>query len=213
MGNPLLGGGLSTPSLPRPPLYTLRLVGGPASRHHRPDGDPTRGRARTHHPVPRHERIYECKSGSFGNKRRSDDRRCIAGGKGIHAHATHAACQVSHAASSLMPHGRREVHHLSCRMGVGRRIISQAAWALGGASSLVCRSAAILSNKTLNVCGGGSHLQGARELVAKALALECLRGAHRQRRACYLYAFSGPREGVTLGGVLTSQVEGQGRGK
>ena len=99
-----------------------------------------------------------------------------------------------------MPHGRREAHHLSGRMGVGRCIISRL-W-----------SAAILSNKTLNVCGGGSHLQGARELVAKALALECLRGAHRQRRACYLYAFSGPREGVTRGGVLTSQVEGQGRG-
>ncbi|MEW5311330.1 MAG: hypothetical protein WDW38_003056 [Sanguina aurantia] len=37
-------------------------------------------------------------------------------------------------------------------------------------------------------------MQGAREVVAKALALECLRGAHRQRRACYLYAFSGPDE-------------------
>eukprot|EP00798_Chlamydomonas_sp_ICE-L_P014478 gene14478-20502_t len=37
-------------------------------------------------------------------------------------------------------------------------------------------------------------MQGARETVAKALALECLRGAHRQKRACYLYAFSGPNE-------------------
>lgn len=37
-------------------------------------------------------------------------------------------------------------------------------------------------------------MRGARETVAKALALECLRGAHRQRRACYLYAFSGPGE-------------------
>ena len=46
--------------------------------------------------------------------------------------------------------------------------------------------------------------QGARELVAKALALECLRGAHRQRRACYLYAFSGPRESLIgkVGGVV-----------
>jgi hypothetical protein len=37
-------------------------------------------------------------------------------------------------------------------------------------------------------------MRGARETVAKALALECLRGAHRQRRKCYLYAFSGPSE-------------------
>ncbi|KAG1654685.1 hypothetical protein FOA52_008546 [Chlamydomonas sp. UWO 241] len=35
-------------------------------------------------------------------------------------------------------------------------------------------------------------MQGAREVVAKALALECLRGAHRQRRGCFIYAFSGP---------------------
>jgi uncharacterized protein with von Willebrand factor type A (vWA) domain len=35
-------------------------------------------------------------------------------------------------------------------------------------------------------------MRGAREVVAKALALECMRGAHRQQRACYLYAFSGP---------------------
>lgn len=34
-------------------------------------------------------------------------------------------------------------------------------------------------------------MRGARELVAKALALECLRGAHRQRRKCFVYAFSG----------------------
>lgn len=27
---------------------------------------------------------------------------------------------------------------------------------------------------------------------AQAVALECMRGAHRQGRACYLYAFSGP---------------------
>ncbi len=33
---------------------------------------------------------------------------------------------------------------------------------------------------------------GARETVAKALTLECMRGAHRQERKCYLYAFSGP---------------------
>lgn len=33
---------------------------------------------------------------------------------------------------------------------------------------------------------------GARETVAKAVALECMRGAHLQRRKCYLYAFSGP---------------------
>eukprot|EP00210_Caulerpa_lentillifera_P001838 g1767.t1 len=36
-----------------------------------------------------------------------------------------------------------------------------------------------------------ASMQGARETVAKALVLECLRGAHRQNRSCYLYAFSG----------------------
>lgn len=30
--------------------------------------------------------------------------------------------------------------------------------------------------------------------MAKALALECMRGAHRQQRKCYLFAFSGPGE-------------------
>jgi uncharacterized protein with von Willebrand factor type A (vWA) domain len=35
-------------------------------------------------------------------------------------------------------------------------------------------------------------MMGARETVAKALALECMRQARAQRRACYVYAFSGP---------------------
>jgi uncharacterized protein with von Willebrand factor type A (vWA) domain len=43
-------------------------------------------------------------------------------------------------------------------------------------------------------------MRGAREVVAKALALECMRGAHRQQRPCYLYAFSGP--GALWGGGL-----------
>ena len=30
--------------------------------------------------------------------------------------------------------------------------------------------------------------------VAQAVALEAMRGAHRQQRACYLYAFSGPQD-------------------
>ena len=29
-------------------------------------------------------------------------------------------------------------------------------------------------------------------MALQAVALECMRGAHRQQRACYLYAFSGP---------------------
>ncbi len=33
-----------------------------------------------------------------------------------------------------------------------------------------------------------------RRLLTQAVALECMRGAHRQQRACYLYAFSGPRD-------------------
>jgi hypothetical protein len=32
-------------------------------------------------------------------------------------------------------------------------------------------------------------MSGAREVVAKAVALECMRGAHRQQRRCYLYSF------------------------
>ena len=32
-------------------------------------------------------------------------------------------------------------------------------------------------------------MSGARETVAKAVTLECMRGAVRQRRACFLYAF------------------------
>lgn len=35
-------------------------------------------------------------------------------------------------------------------------------------------------------------MSGARETVAKAVTLECMRGAVRQKRACFLYAFSGP---------------------
>ena len=32
-------------------------------------------------------------------------------------------------------------------------------------------------------------MSGARETVAKAVTLECMRGAVRQKRACFLYAF------------------------
>ncbi|KAI3428338.1 hypothetical protein D9Q98_006718 [Chlorella vulgaris] len=41
-------------------------------------------------------------------------------------------------------------------------------------------------------------MYGAREVVAKAVALECMRGAHRQQRRCYLYAFSGPKDVMEL---------------
>ncbi|MGB7990121.1 MAG: VWA domain-containing protein [Candidatus Methylophosphatis roskildensis] len=37
-------------------------------------------------------------------------------------------------------------------------------------------------------------MQGAAEQVAKALVLEAMRVAHAQKRACYVYAFSGPDE-------------------
>lgn len=37
-------------------------------------------------------------------------------------------------------------------------------------------------------------MRGAREVVAKALVLECMRGAHNQNRKCFVYAFSGPGE-------------------
>ena len=48
-------------------------------------------------------------------------------------------------------------------------------------------------------------MRGPRELVAKALALECMRAAKEQERGCYVFAFAGPREvgvGVILGVVL-----------
>ena len=41
-------------------------------------------------------------------------------------------------------------------------------------------------------------MHGAREVVAKALTLECMRGAHRQQRKCYVYAFSGPGDVMEL---------------
>jgi len=34
-------------------------------------------------------------------------------------------------------------------------------------------------------------MSGQREVLSKALVVECVRQAHRQRRPCYLYAFSG----------------------
>ncbi|GFR40849.1 hypothetical protein Agub_g1499 [Astrephomene gubernaculifera] len=37
-------------------------------------------------------------------------------------------------------------------------------------------------------------MRGARETVAKALALECMRAARQQERGCYVFAFSGPQE-------------------
>lgn len=37
-------------------------------------------------------------------------------------------------------------------------------------------------------------MRGAREMVAKALALECMRAAREQERDCYVFAFSGPQE-------------------
>eukprot|EP01025_Chloroclados_australasicus_P045017 TRINITY_DN4906_c0_g1_i1.p1 TRINITY_DN4906_c0_g1~~TRINITY_DN4906_c0_g1_i1.p1 ORF type:complete len:684 (-),score=92.29 TRINITY_DN4906_c0_g1_i1:237-2288(-) len=37
-------------------------------------------------------------------------------------------------------------------------------------------------------------MRGARETVAKALALECMRSAREQDRNCYVFAFSGPSE-------------------
>ena len=37
-------------------------------------------------------------------------------------------------------------------------------------------------------------MRGARETVAKALALECMRAAKAQERGCYVFAFAGPQE-------------------
>lgn len=37
-------------------------------------------------------------------------------------------------------------------------------------------------------------MRGARETVAKALSLECMRAAKAQERGCYVFAFAGPQE-------------------
>ena len=41
-------------------------------------------------------------------------------------------------------------------------------------------------------------MRGPRETVAKALALECMRAARAQERGCFVYAFSGPQEVMTI---------------
>jgi len=52
-------------------------------------------------------------------------------------------------------------------------------------------------------------MHGAREVVAKALTLECMRGAHRQGRKCFVYAFSGPGDvmDIELGNDSASMVQ------
>jgi uncharacterized protein with von Willebrand factor type A (vWA) domain len=53
-------------------------------------------------------------------------------------------------------------------------------------------------------------MRGARETVAKALALECMRAAKEQERDCYVFAFAGPAE-VGLGSrACVGLVEGLG---
>ena len=37
-------------------------------------------------------------------------------------------------------------------------------------------------------------MQGGAEAVAKAVVLEAVRTAHAQKRACHVFAFSGPEE-------------------
>ena len=37
-------------------------------------------------------------------------------------------------------------------------------------------------------------MRGPREVVAKALALECMRAAKAQERGCFVFAFAGPQE-------------------
>ena len=41
-------------------------------------------------------------------------------------------------------------------------------------------------------------MRGPREVVAKALALECMRAAREQERGCFVFAFSGPQEVISL---------------
>ncbi|MDM8559363.1 VWA domain-containing protein [Candidatus Parabeggiatoa sp. HSG14] len=48
-------------------------------------------------------------------------------------------------------------------------------------------------------------MHGSPEMVAKALTLEAMRTAHKEKRACYLYAFSGPQEVIEHQLELTAQ--------
>ena len=48
-------------------------------------------------------------------------------------------------------------------------------------------------------------MQGTPEKVAKALTLEAMRIAHKEKRACYLYAFSGPEQVIEHQLKLTEQ--------
>ena len=41
-------------------------------------------------------------------------------------------------------------------------------------------------------------MHGAPEIVAKAIVLEAMRVAHAEKRACYLYSFSGPTDVAEL---------------
>ena len=57
----------------------------------------------------------------------------------------------------------------------------------------LCRPTADRGPILLCVDTSGS-MRGARETVAKALALECMRAAKAQERGCYVFAFAGPQE-------------------
>ena len=58
----------------------------------------------------------------------------------------------------------------------------------GMACTLSCRGPILLCVDT------SGSMRGARETVAKALALECMRAAKEQERDCYVFAFAGPAE-------------------
>ena len=50
-------------------------------------------------------------------------------------------------------------------------------------------------------------MRGARETVAKALSLECMRAAKAQDRGCYVFAFAGPQEVPTFASPVASLVQ------
>ena len=63
---------------------------------------------------------------------------------------------------------------------------------------LLAACLALLSNGLLSLFNAclvpACSMRGARETVAKALALECMRAAKAQERGCYVFAFAGPQE-------------------
>ena len=97
---------------------------------------------------------------------------------------------------ALQRRGNKPSHAMAHRSG--RRVASGSPhWPLAAeaiaASRAQVRPTADRGPILLCVDTSGS-MRGAREVVAKALALECMRAAREQERGCFVFAFAGPRD-------------------